>query len=293
MFRITRFHHHRHRLPIHQKLLRIGDHRLHQHGIGRAIGGDVNEVKTARAVQHGAIWQAHAYLDAIRRAGTAFTAEIQQLPLRDREADADWVIAHNRDQRAAAWADDITGAERRTPRATIKGRADFGIVVVDLRLLQLRFCGCDLGLGFRFGSDAVIQGCLRDGVGFHQFAPARDLGGGIGQICARAIHLRAAERDLSREGRLFKGEQQLPGFHRIAFIEMPRLEKARDAGDDVNLVDGFDAPDEISTAADGLALHTGDKHRGWWRSGLLAGGGGFFLAAGQDQDRHGQGQNHR
>ena len=85
----------------------------------------------------------------------------------------------------------------------------------------------------------------------------------------------------------------MPGLDGISFIEMPRLEKARDAGDDVNLVDGFDAPDKIGPAAYGLALHTGDKHRGWWRSGLLAGGGGFFLAAGQDQDRHGQGQNHR
>ena len=268
--------------------MRIGDHCLHQHGIGRAIGGDINEVKTAGAIQHGPIWQAHAYLDAIRRAGTAFTAEIQQLPLRDREADADWVIAHNRDQRAAAWADDITGAERRTPRAAIKGRADFGIVVIDLRLLQLRFCGSDLGLGFRFGRDPVIQGCLRDGIGFHQFAPACDLGGGIGQISTRAIHLRAAERDLGREGWLFQGEQHLPGLDGITFIEMPRLQKAGDARDDINPVNRFDAPDEIGPAADGLALHAGDKHRGWWRSGLLAGGGGFFLAAGQQ----GQGQGH-
>ena len=115
------------------------------------------------------------------------------MPLRHREADADGIIAHNRDQRATAGADNIARAERRTPCAAIKGRADFGIVVIDLGLLQLRFGPRHFGFGFRFGSDPIIQGCLRDGVGFHQFAPARHLGGGIGQIGARAIQLRTAE----------------------------------------------------------------------------------------------------
>ena len=83
----------------------------------------------------------------------------------------------------------------------------------------------------------------------------------------------------------------MPGLHGITLIEMPRLEKARHAGHNVNPVYGFHAADEISPAADCLAFDAGDKHRGWRGGGLLAGGGGFFLAAGQK--RQGQGQNHR
>ena len=291
LFRVARFHHHCHRLPIHQIFLRIGDHCLHQHGIGRAIGGDINEVKAACAVQHGPIGQSHADLDAIRRAGTAFAAELQQLPLCHGEADADRVIAHNRHQRARIRAHDIAGAERRTPRAAIKRRADFGIAVIDLGLLQLRFRRRHLGLGFCLCRDAVIQGRLRDGVGFHQFPPARHLRGGIGQISPRAIKLRAAECHFGGEGRLFQGEQQLPGLHRIALIEMPRLQKPGDAGHDIHPVNRLHPANEIRAAADGLAFHAADKNCRRRGGGLLAGGWGFLLATGQE--RQGQSQYHR
>jgi hypothetical protein len=60
---------------------------------------------------------------------------------------------------------------------------------------------------------------------------------------------------------------------------MPRLQKARDPRHNVNAVNRFHAANEICAAANGLAFHAADENRGRWGSGLLASGGGFFLAA--------------
>ena len=207
----------------------------------------------------GAVGQAHAHGDMpvrIAELGDAALV-VEHVALARLENHVDRVLAHDRRERAGWRTDQIADGEIGEPDAAVDRRVDLGIAEIDLRLVERRLRLEHVGLRRRLVGRALIDGGLRDVLVAHQLLAARELKRGIGLGRLGLGEIGALLRDRRLVGVLLDAEQEVAGLDHLAFGEEALLDEARHARDDVDLVDGGDAADEIGGLGRTSRLATG------------------------------------
>ncbi len=178
------------------------------------------------------------------------------------ERDIDRILADDGRERAGRGTDQIADGEIGDADAAVDRRADLGIAEIDLGLFEQGLRFQNIGLGGLLGGLVLIDRRLRDVLVFHQFLGALQLQVGVhlrrlgpGEIGLLLIHGGLVSIRLD-------AKQQIAGLDHLAFGEIALPDKAGHTRDDIDLVDGNDAADEIAGFRHLAIGHSNDRNRG-------------------------------
>ena len=188
--------------------------------------------------------------------------ELQGRARGDGEQHVHGVLPHNGGERAAARPHHVADRDLRLPDLAVDRGLDGRVVEVDLRGAEVGLCGEELPREVALvGLGGVDVGLLaRRGV--EQGLGALQVDVRVGELRLDLLHRAALGVDIGLEGRLLEPVERVPRLHLAAFREVDMLQIGRDAGHEVDGVDGLDATDEVLGLGDGLQPHLGDADRG-------------------------------
>src|SRR5262245_7115639 len=247
--------------------------RPHSYRVRRRVDLHVEEVTQAGMRVDGAVGQLDPNVDVRVLPGVFGAAPevVEKVALADLEGDIDGVLADDGRELAGGGLDQIAFGDDGDSDPSIDGRVDLRVAEIDLRLVELRLRLHDAGLRRLLVGFALVDRGLRDVLVAHQLLAALelqlgvDLGRlGLGNICARLLDGRLI-------GRLLDAEQEIALLDVLPLFEVALLEEARHAGDDIDLVDGGEAPDVVDRVRD-LTAHDRSDGNGGWRRRTLRGG---------------------
>src|SRR5262249_33341173 len=258
----------------------------HRHGVRRRVDLHVQEVTHGGMRVDGAVGQLDANVDMRVLPGVfgAAPVVVEQIALADLEGDVDGVLADDRCKLSRGGLDQVALGENLESDPTVDWGADLGVAEIDLRLVERRLCLHHARLRRRLVGLALVDRRLRDVLVTHQLPTAVEL-----QLAVdlRRLGLReggAGLLDGRLVGRLLDQEQQVALLDVLSLFEFALLEKARHAGDDIDLIDRGEASDVIDGFGHLPAHHWRDRNRGR-RRGALGGGD----AAGGRKAQHANG----
>jgi hypothetical protein len=179
-------------------------------------------------------------------------------------------------------ADEVADRDGGAPDAAGERRADLGVAQLQLGLVQGCLQARDLAAGIGLFGGGLIEPLLRAGAARDQLRGAIDLERGQGQ---RRFRLLDAALDLIDGGfvrLLLDHEQEVTLLDVLAFLEQAFLQKALDAGAQLDLVARLNAAREGGCGLDLLLHHRDHGDRGWRRGRL----GPLGLAAVGNKRRH-------